>query len=451
MPHYIRAGNGRSVISRKNEEFNMIIALTSFITRGSFGACIPDGGALDGNRYRVLISTDIGGTDEDDIQSMIHYLLYADLFDTEGLLSSPFGQGRAEDILKVIAKYEQDYPRLKEHSDNYPAPDYLCSITKQGAIEPSPPEGYSDSTEGSKWMARCARKSDTRPLYVLVWGLISDVAQALHDAPDIAGKIRVIFIGGPNKKWDLNAYNYIEQNFPDLWMIENNSTYRGWWVGGNQDGDMGNQSFVEENIREHGASGDYFARFKKGKIKMGDTPTMAYLLRGDPDDPTGDSWGGRFARVDNRPRFVFAESASESDNVELFGIFELLLKTPEICGQNLELKAHFRHSKRLADADGFLGDDGFHHVRFMPQNEGCWQYVIESSAAEINGRTGQFTCVAPSLSRRYDSQPSHKNWWTDDPDPAFMEQEHYGVKTINQWRVDYLRDFAQRMDRCIES
>ncbi|MFC1718027.1 hypothetical protein ACFL6S_30480, partial [Candidatus Poribacteria bacterium] len=68
---------------------------------------------------------------------------------------------------------------------------------------------------------------------------------------------------------------------------------------------------------------------------------------------------------------------------------------------------------------------------------------------EIDGRAGHFTCIAPSLSSRYDSQPSHKNWWIDDPDPALMEQEHYGVKTINQWRGDYLRDFARRMDRCI--
>jgi len=45
-------------------------------------------GAIDGNRYRVIVSTDIGGGDEDDIQSMIHYLVYSDLFDTEGLIIS---------------------------------------------------------------------------------------------------------------------------------------------------------------------------------------------------------------------------------------------------------------------------------------------------------------------------------------------------------------------------
>ena len=36
---------------------------------------------------RILISTDIGGTDPDDNQSMAHFLMYSNLFNTEGLVS----------------------------------------------------------------------------------------------------------------------------------------------------------------------------------------------------------------------------------------------------------------------------------------------------------------------------------------------------------------------------
>jgi hypothetical protein len=46
-------------------------------------------GSLAGHRYRVLVSTDIGGTDPDDFQSMVHFLVYADCFDIEGIVSSP--------------------------------------------------------------------------------------------------------------------------------------------------------------------------------------------------------------------------------------------------------------------------------------------------------------------------------------------------------------------------
>ena len=38
---------------------------------------------------RVIISTDIGGKDPDDYQSLVHYLLYTDIVKTEALISSP--------------------------------------------------------------------------------------------------------------------------------------------------------------------------------------------------------------------------------------------------------------------------------------------------------------------------------------------------------------------------
>jgi hypothetical protein len=66
-------------------------------------------------RPRILRSTDIGGTDPDDNQSMIHYLMYSDLFEIEGLVSSPsFGEGSKEEIIRMIDLYEQDYPKLKK-------------------------------------------------------------------------------------------------------------------------------------------------------------------------------------------------------------------------------------------------------------------------------------------------------------------------------------------------
>jgi hypothetical protein len=264
---------------------------------------VPTAGPPLRGRYRVIISTDIGGGDEDDIQSMIHFLLYSDLFDTEGIISSPPGKGRRRDILEVIDKYEKDYPNLKTYSDKYSAPNYLRSIAKQGAINPAPEKGYSSPTEGSKWIIHCAKKKDPRPLYVFVWGAITDVAQALHDDSSIKQKIRVHFIASWNQKQDQNAFRYIDKNHADLWFIHNNSTFRGWYIGGNQNEDLGNRSFVDKHVKDHGALGKYFVPLKGGCIKMGDTPSYAFLLRGNPDDPTKDSWGGRFIKRKNRPNW----------------------------------------------------------------------------------------------------------------------------------------------------
>jgi len=286
---------------RKHKKWTLstiIVIIAVFISSGT--ASDLGGGALAGNRYRVIISTDIGGGDEDDIQSMVHYLLYSDLFDTEGIISSPPQKGRKADILEVIDKYKKDYPNLKTYSDKYPEPNYLRSIAKQGAINPAPEKGYSNPTEGSKWIVHCAKKKDPRPLYVLVWGAITDVAQALHDDPGIKKKIRVYFIASWNQKNDQNAFMYIDKNHPDLWLIHNNSTFRGWYIGGNQQADLGNKSFVDKHVKDHGELGKYFVPLKGGSIKMGDTPSYAFLLRGTPDDPTKDSWGGRFVKRKDR-------------------------------------------------------------------------------------------------------------------------------------------------------
>ena len=65
---------------------------------------------------RILISTDIGGTDPDDFQSMIHLLMYADRFKIEGLVASPYGNGRKKNILDIVDLYEKDLNQLKKHA-----------------------------------------------------------------------------------------------------------------------------------------------------------------------------------------------------------------------------------------------------------------------------------------------------------------------------------------------
>ena len=197
---------------------DIVLAIVLLGLNGCGRWCDSQGtdGAAPESRPRVIVSTDIGGTDPDDFQSLVHLLVYADRFDIEGLISSPYGPGRKEHILQVIGLYERDYDHLRTYSDEYPTPDTLRAITKQGAIESAGYEGFGAPTEGSDWIVRCARRDDPRPLWILVWGGIDDLAQALHDAPDILPKLRVYFIGGPNKKWSVDAYQYIVTHHPQL-------------------------------------------------------------------------------------------------------------------------------------------------------------------------------------------------------------------------------------------
>ncbi len=407
------------------------------------GTAIIKGGALAGHRYRVIVSTDIGGTDPDDFQSMVHLLVYADVLDIEGIISSPLGPGRKKHILGVIDCYEKDYVNLKTYSDQYPTPNALRAITKQGETERAPYAGVRRSTEGSRWIVECARRDDPRPLYVLVWGLIEDLAQALHDAPDILPKLRVYWIGGPNKKWSPDAYQYIVENHPKLWIIESNATYRGWFTGGNQSGEWGNSAFVSQHIAGKGALGDFFVS-KKGDIKMGDTPSVGWLLKGMPEDPSQPGWGGRFVRAWERPYARFDRLTTTSDRIEVFGILEMVLPLGDGAPAKPQAEIDVENQSLIGHTPG----DGTIRFRFCPKAAKAYNFTIRSNVPALDGKTGGITVYAPSPNMTQRPAANLPNWWTDDPSPQVTEGSHHGAKTVSRWREDFLSDFAQRMLRC---
>ena len=279
-------------------------------------------------RFRVLISTDIGGTDPDDNQSVAHLLMYSNEFDLEGLVSTPsFGSGSASEIFRMIDVYEKDLPQLSRHIKGLMKPKALRKLVKQGRMSEAPACGYGEPTEGSQWIVRQARKKDSRPLYVLVWGCLEDVAQALHDAPDIAPKLRVHWIGGPNKKWGVNGYRYIIEHFPDLWMIENNTTYRGF-IYDSKNMDEWNAGYFDAHIKDAGNLGRDFAAYYKGNPKLGDTPSLLYMMDGNPTNPERQSWAGRFVRCSRTPRVVFHGATTARDTAQVCGIIEWQRRGP---------------------------------------------------------------------------------------------------------------------------
>ncbi len=417
----------------------------------TISSSIANGGALAGHRYRVIVSTDIGGTDPDDFQSMVHFLVYADCFDIEGLISSGgIGPGRKQDILDVIDCYEKDYANLKAYSEKYPTPDALRALTKQGETEVVPYAGVQSASEGSEWIVKCARRDDPRPLYVLGWGGIEDVAQALHDAPDILPKLRVYWVGGPNKKWGPHQYQYVVENHPDLWIIESNATYRGWFVGGNQKGQWGNTEFVRQHIAGKGALGEFFNTKLEGTIKMGDTPSVGWLLRGTPEDPSQPSWGGRFVRAWERPCLRVDRLPTEVDRMEEFGILELVLSLGEGAPENPEALLVVENQSLVGHAPG----DGTMRFRFSPKAARVFRFTIRSNVPALNGKTAGITAYTPEPDIALQPSSRFPNWWTDDPARDVAEEAHKGVhtvlgaKTVSRWREDYLRDFSERMDRC---
>lgn len=267
---------------------------------------------LAGQTYRVLVSTDLGG-DPDDIQSLYRLLHYSDILKIEGIVSSP-GPGAknsAELITEWIRKIDID--RMRTRHPDLISERQALSLVRQGQKTPGPPS-ETRRTGGSDFIRERAKAGEA-PLWVLVWGSITDVAQALHDEPQIAGRIRIYYIGSSNTVADEASrdwvHRFMAESAPKLWWIENGvmprrsrDTFRGVYEGGNQEGEWSNTGFVSVNIRGRGSPGAAFplALSPKGTLKEGDSPSMLYLLSpvlakvGDVDDPSRESWGGQFAR-----------------------------------------------------------------------------------------------------------------------------------------------------------
>ena len=369
--------------------------------------------------------------------------MYSDEFDTEGLVSSPsYGTGSKEEILRMIDVYEKDLPKLKQHAPELASPGYLRSITKQGRKGPAPLCGYQTATEGSDWIVKCARKDDPRPLYVLVWGGLDDLAQALHDAPDIAPKIRVYWIGGPNKKWSVNSYVYIVEKIPDLWMIENNVSYRAF-ISDGKNTDKYNRGFYERFVKGAGTLGDDFYAYLEGRPKMGDTPSLLYVMNGTPEMPEGESWGGSFEKTSYSTRTIYTRHTTLQDTVPVYSVVEFRFDGPQI-----DKPAGARCFDFIIDRqtwDGVYLGDGLFAVRYAPKAPATLNYRIVSDIKEFDGQTGVFVVSREwPGKKRADSYEVGANWYTDRCDKALFEGVWQGSKTVSKWRNDVLDDWAER-------
>jgi hypothetical protein len=182
-----------------------------------------------------------------------------------------------------------------------------------------------------------------------------------------------------------------------------------------------------------------------GTIKMGDTPSVAWLLRGTPDDPSKPGWGGQFVRAWQRPYPRLSRLPTEEDRMEVFGILELALPLGDKAPAKPEARLIVENQSLVGH---FLGD-GTVRFRFSPKTAQSYRFRIQSNLASLDGQTGGITAVPPAPEIHFQPTANHANWWTDDPSPAAAEGEHPGAKTVNRWREDFLRDFALRMKRCL--
>ncbi len=245
---------------------------------------------------RVINTTDLGA-DPDDEQSMVRQLVSANEFDIEGLIVATGcwkkTQSNTTMLDKLVDAYEEAYPNLKVHADGYPTPEYLKSISVMGQRGYGMGDvGNGKDSPGSDLIIASADKDDPRPLWVMGWGGMNNIAQAIWKVREtrskaelkkFLSKLRLIDILGQD-----DAGAWIAKNFPNVFYIRATEVY-GWQPAKNGD-------YQRNDIQSHGPLGAVYPDTKWAT--EGDTPAFMHVYPNglnDPEQIDQGGWGGRFS------------------------------------------------------------------------------------------------------------------------------------------------------------
>jgi hypothetical protein len=88
----------------------------------------------------------------------------------------------------------------------------------------------------------------------------------------------------------------------------------------------------------------------------------------------------------------------EAGTIEKYSVMELTFKGPSSGNPftEVQISAEFTNLNRTLFCEGFYDGEGIYRIRFMPDEEGNWNYITKSNIEELNGKKGSFDCVANS-------------------------------------------------------
>lgn len=246
-------------------------------------------------KTRLIVTTDIGGADPDDQQSLVHLLTLLDRVDLEGIIHqyawvSFDKRNEIKPVQAVLNAYENVHDNLLIHNPTFPDVDYLRSIVKYGQPDAAMKYvGEGMDTPGSEWIIQVVDKDDSRPVWIAAWSGMNTLAQALwkvkhtrteSEVKDFVSKIRVYDILGQD-----DAGAWIVTEFPDIVYIRNKAVY-GW---------PPSDEWFRENVQSVGLLGKQFPNTIWAT--EGDSPSFLYAIDNGlnfPEHPDWGGWGGRF-------------------------------------------------------------------------------------------------------------------------------------------------------------
>lgn len=287
---------------------DLALVLVCAATAFGYQSAGPEGSRV--TRNRVIVLTDIGA-DPDDTMSLVRLLTYSNLIDIEGLVASTSEfqetQVHPEMIERVLAAYADAQSNLNQHESGYPSSAALRAKVSRGLpVYGMSGVGKDKDSPGSELIVSALRKSDSRPLWISIWGGPAVLAQALwklrettspSEAAALYSKLRVYAISDQD-----DTGPWIRKEFPSLFYICSPGSFaHATWIGlpglfKGANNDVVSPEWLAKNIQEgHGPLGAAYPDV--AYVMEGDTPSYLSLIPNglnDPEHPEYGGWGGRY-------------------------------------------------------------------------------------------------------------------------------------------------------------
>ena len=251
---------------------------------------------------RLLVTQD---GEVDDMNSLIHTLLYANEFDLEGIVQTSStlhwsGDENTESYRwmgtewmdEFLDAYAEVYPNLIVHDPGYPSPEALREITVVGNIKLA--SEMTEITEGSELVKARILAEDARPLFIEIGGGANTVARALLSIEEEYQNTdewdtlyqhlcdHVILIAWGMQ--DTCYKDYIQVNWPEMRMVDVSAStpaYGYRWANmtelSEESVEKMSSVWMEEHLeKNHGALMDKYVTWGDGTYLIGEDDPDQY-------------------------------------------------------------------------------------------------------------------------------------------------------------------------------
>lgn len=180
---------------------------------------------------------------------------------------------------------------------------------------------------------------------------------------------------------------------------------------------------------------------------MGDTPSLLYMMDGDPANPVRESWGGSFQPLTHSPRVVFNGTTTLSDTVAFCSVLEFHFKGPEltITPDSVCFWMDVPYGKTVQRWPGYYLGNGDYALRYIPKKAEVLTYRLVSEYAHLNGLEGSLVVDNHWPGKRQATDyPLGSSWFADRSEADLYDGQIQGGITILKWREAVLMDWAKR-------